>query len=245
MKNHTKKTAIVTGATRGIGLAIAKQLLKQNYQVVINSAHSAEVGKSLAQQFEHIAYLQADVSQADQCQQLIQQTVQQFGSIDVLVNNAAVSWQIPHEDLDAVTPQVWEQIFHTNVFAIWHLSRFAKPYLATRNNANIINISSVAGSRPMGSSIPYATSKAALNHMTRLLAKTLAPTIRVNAIAPGFIVTERTQSWTKMQQQVFANTPLQRNGTPEDISQAVTMILQSPFLTGEIITLDGGFSLAG
>ncbi len=238
-----KKVALVTGATRGIGKSIVEKFSHNGIYTIFCSANSNEEGQKLAHQLKNTFYQQTDITDAKDCQFLIDMVIKKFGQIDFLINNAAMSIQIPHENIDAISDELFLQFLNFNVVSQWRLCRLALPYLKQSKNGNIIFMSSIAGKKVMGSSIPYAVSKSALDHMTRLLAKASAP-VRVNAVSPGFITTPRTDSWEEIKRNVVAKTVLQRAGCPEEIADAVFYLLNSHYITGEIITIDGGYSLA-
>lgn len=246
--SHSLPVALVTGSTSGIGQAIARRLSRDGYAVVLHSRSSAHTGESLARELGHARYIQADLaSEADRLR-LVREAVAQWGRLDVLVNNAGMSRVIAHADLAAATPEVWRELHEVNVIAPFQLITAAEPALraaaaATGRAACVVNISSHAGVRPKGASIPYAASKAALNHVTRLLAVSLAPAIRVNAVAPGLVDTPLTADWTQAQQLWRERSPMRRAASPEDIAQAVSLLLQSDYLTGEILLSDGGLNL--
>ncbi len=239
--------ALVTGSTSGIGAAIARRLSHDGFAVILHSRSSVETGQALAAELGHAVYLQADLAQDADRVRLIREAVAVWGRLDVLVNNAGISQVIPHADLAAATPAVWQALHEVNVVAPFRL--IAEAEAALRASALqgrpgcVVNVSSHAGVRPKGASIPYAASKAALNHMTRLLALSLAPDIRVNAVAPGLVDTPLTASWTEAQQLWKDKSPMRRAARPEDIAQAVAMLVQSSYLTGEILLSDGGLNL--
>jgi len=173
--------------------------------------------------------------------------VSHWGRLDVLVNNAGMSRVIPHTDLMAASPDLWHELYQVNVVAPFRLVAEAESALRTAINLGrpgcVVNVSSHAGIRPKGASIPYAASKAALNHVTRLLALSLAPDIRVNAVAPGLVDTPLTADWTAAQQLWRERSPMRRPASPDDIAQIVMMLVASDYLTGEIVVSDGGLSL--
>jgi len=191
--------------------------------------------------------VQADLAHDAERVALIQQAVAAWGRLDVLVNNAGISRVIPHADLGAATSEVWHELHELNVVAPFHLVAQAAPALreaARRGRPGcVVNVSSHAGVRPKGASIPYAASKAALNHVTRLLALSLAPDIRVNAVAPGLVDTPLTAEWTQAQTLWRERSPMRRAASPEDIAQAVALLVASDYLTGEILLSDGGLNL--
>lgn len=242
-----RAVALVTGSTSGIGQAVAARLVAQGYAVVLHSRTSVESGRALAAELEHAVYLQADLAVESDRTSLVRDAVAVWGRLDVLVNNAGVSELIAHDDLMAATSAIWHALYEVNVIAPFHLIAEAEPYLreaAGRARAGcVVNVSSHAGVRPKGASIPYAASKAALNHATRLLAVSLAPQIRVNAVAPGLVDTPMTASWTAAQQLWREHAPMGRAASAHDIAQAVALLVQSDYLTGEVLLADGGLNL--
>jgi len=164
-----------------------------------------------------------------------------------LVNNAGISRVIPHGDLASANSTVWHELNEINVVAPFHLVALAESALRDaaryRRAGSVVNISSHAGVRPKGASIPYAVSKAALNHMTRLLAVSLGPDIRVNAVAPGLVDTPLTAEWKEAQELWRDRAPMRRAASPEDIANAVAMLVDSDYLTGEVLLSDGGLNL--
>ncbi|HEY0168606.1 MAG TPA: glucose 1-dehydrogenase [Jatrophihabitans sp.] len=235
--------AIVTGSSSGIGATIAARLTDAGYRVAVNSARSQEAGEAVAAKLDGAIYVRADVSQAAQARELVATTVDQLGRLDLLVNNAGITKAIPHSDLESATAEVWRSILDVNVVGTWEMITAAVPELRRSGGGSIVNISSIAGSRPAGSSIPYAVSKAAINHMTRLLAATLGPEVRVNAVAPGLIDTEWTASFTEAREWMATTAPLKRVGTTDDVATMVLALAQAEFTTGEIILVDGGTHL--
>ena len=243
----TRPVALVTGSTSGIGVAIARRLSRDGYAVVVHSRRSAEAGHALARELGEAVYVQADLANDADRIRLVREAVAAWGRLDVLVNNAGISRVIPHADLAAATPDIWHELHEVNVVAPFRLVAEAQAALqaaaAYGRPACVINVSSHAGIRPKGASIPYAATKAALNHVTRLLALSLAPDIRVNAVAPGLVDTPLTADWTQAQQLWRDKAPMRRAASPEDIAQAVSMLVASDYLTGEILLSDGGLNL--
>jgi NAD(P)-dependent dehydrogenase (short-subunit alcohol dehydrogenase family) len=244
MLEQNRPVALVTGATSGIGAAIARRLAADGFAVVLHSRSSAEAGNSLAGELVNATYLQADLADEAARKTLVAQAAAHWGRLDVLVNNAGISRVIPHADLDAATPAIWREIYDVNVVAPWQLITEAVQIMRRGGNSPcIVNIASHAGLRPKGASIPYAVSKAGLIHMTKLLAVTLAPAIRVNAVAPGLVDTPMTADWEAAQKLWRERAPMQRAALPEDIADIVAMLVASKYLTGEIIVADGGLNL--
>jgi ketoreductase RED2 len=236
------KVAIVTGSASGIGEAIARRYAAEGAAIVVNSTRSIETGRAVAASLPDAVYVQADISDEQQGRTLVDAARDRWGRLDLLVNNAGVTQIIPHHDLEAANADVWRRIFDVNVIGTWLLTRSAVP-LIRENGGAVVNITSLAGVRPLGSSIPYAASKAALNHMTRLLANTLGPEIRVNAIAPGLIDTPWTADWDAQRAAVGSMAPLRRSGQPGDVAEVALMLAVSTYLTGEVIVVDGGLNL--
>jgi ketoreductase RED2 len=236
------RVAIVTGSTSGIGEGIARALAADGFTVVVNSASSVDAGKRLAAELPGASYVQADIADPADAMRLVGTAVARHGRLDLLVNNAGVSRPVPHADLDAVTADDWHRILGVNVVGTWQASVAAVKVMEP--GSQIINITSVGGSRPLGSSIPYSVSKAAVDHLTRLLAKAVGPAVRVNAIAPGPIETRLTSDGlAKRAARTAAVTPLGRLGQPSDVAAMVLALVKAPFVTGEVIHVDGGINL--
>ncbi|GAA3143585.1 SDR family NAD(P)-dependent oxidoreductase [Streptomyces rectiviolaceus] len=239
-----ERVALITGSSSGIGAAVARRLAAENIKVVVNSARSEAAGKALAAELPDAIYVQGDVSKADDCRRLVESAVNAYGRLDILVNNAGATRFIPLNDLEAADADVWRSIFEVNVIGAWQMTTAAVPNLRASGAGAIINVSSVSATRALGSSIPYAVSKASLNHMTRLLSTQLGPAIRVNAVAPGLIETpwydEAEEVWDSSREWITANTPLRRVGTPEDVAEATLYLANAAYTTGDVLTVDGG-----
>jgi ketoreductase RED2 len=237
------RVAIVTGSSSGIGEATARRLADLGANVVVNSASSVEAGTAIAESLPtESLYVQADISDQMQGHDLIARTVDRFGRLDILINNAGWTTRVPHADLDALTDDIFRKTFDVNVFGTWWLTKAAMPYLRKSPDPIIVTITSIAGLRPIGSSIAYAMSKAALNHMTVLLAKACGP-VRVNAVAPGLVATPWTSQWEDQHASVAATSPLHRSATPGDCAEAVIGLIRSSYITGHVVVVDGGTSL--
>jgi ketoreductase RED2 len=239
----SSRVVLVTGSTSGIGEATALRFAALGDTVVFNSVRSVEAGERLATSTANAHYVQADIAVAEDCTRLIEQVLERCGRLDVLVNNAGTTRVIPHRDLEAATLDVWREIFEVNVFGTWSLSVAAMEALRAAKGS-IVNVSSVAGVRPTGSSIPYAASKAALNHITALMAKVVGPDVRVNAVAPGLVDTPWTKDWEVVRGFVQSVAPLQRSGTPDDVADVIVSLASTPYVTGQVVIVDGGLSLA-
>ena len=189
MSGLSGRVALVTGSSSGIGAAVAATFAELGASVVVNSVSSVAEGEQLAATLPDAMYVQADVADPAGAKRLVGATVERYGRLDILVNNAGTTTVIPHDDLDAATSEIWERILRVNMLGPWNVIQAAAPHLRAEGDGVILNITSLAGVRPVGSSIPYAVSKAALNHLTVLLANALGPEIRVHAVAPGLIDT--------------------------------------------------------
>lgn len=241
--------ALVTGSTSGIGAAVAHRLAAEGASVVLNSVRSVDAGKAMEAQLcakygDNAAhYVQADVAVDGEGARLVAAAVERFGRLDVLVNNAGTTVRIAHGDLEAATADVFRHLYDVNVVGTWQVTVAAMPHLRATGNGCVVNISSLAGLRPVGSSIPYAASKAALNHITRLLANAVGPEVRVNAIAPGLVDTPWTAAWDDVRAGTIAMAPLHRSGQPDDIAEVVLALVRSTYVTGEVWAVDGGIAL--
>lgn len=241
------RVALVTGSTSGIGAAIARRLVQDGLIVALHSKSSVSRGLALANELGRASYTQADLADQADIRRLVATVLATHGRIDVLVNNAGISAVIPHASLQAAPAEIWRTLYEVNVIAPWVLIGEAesalRQHVSDGHPGCILNITSHAGVRPKGASIPYAVSKAALNHMTKLLAVTLAPDIRVNAIAPGLVDTPMTASWHEARDLWRTRSPMRRGAQPEEIAALAAMIVGSDYLTGEVILADGGLNL--
>ena len=243
MSEFSGKVAIITGSSSGIGEAIARRLAALGASVVVNSASSVETGEKIAKELgDNAIYVQADISDKASGERLINATIARFGKLDILINNAGWTKVVPHQDLDALTDDIFTRTFDVNVKGTWLLTKAAMPYLKQSVDGNVINITSVAGVRPMGSSIAYSMTKAALNHLTLLLAKSCGP-VRVNAVAPGLVATPWTKDWQAHHDNVKTTAPLKRSATPDDCVEATLGLLRTRYATGQILVVDGGLTL--
>lgn len=208
------RVALVTGSTSGIGAAIARALSQAGYAVVLHSRTSADTGRAMAAEMKQAVYVQADLAVEADRARLVNEAIAAWGQLDVLINNAGISRVIPHGDLASANSMVWHELNEVNVVAPFHLVTLAESAL-----------------------------RAALNHMTRLLALSLGPDIRVNAVAPGLVDTPMTAEWTDAQEVWRTRAPMRRAASPGDIAHAVVMLVESDYLTGEILLSDGGLNL--
>ena len=239
------KVALVTGGGTGIGRACSLALAGAGARVAVNYSRSRNEAEATAADCRSAggdgAALQADVARTADVDRLVAETVERFGRLDILVNNAGTTVFAPYADLDAISEADWDGILATNLKAPYFLARAVAPHMRAAGGGSITIVSSIAGLRPVGSSVPYCASKAAVNSLTQTLAVALAPDIRVNAIAPGFIET-RWHAGNEMNAQTARErTPLRRNGTPEDCAETVLFFAAAAaFVTGQIVVVDGG-----
>jgi NAD(P)-dependent dehydrogenase (short-subunit alcohol dehydrogenase family) len=241
------RVALVTGSTSGIGAATARRLARDGYTVALHSRSSADVGKRMAGELAGASYHQADLADEQATRDLVASVLQRHGRLDVLVNNAGQSIRIPHTDLKAATPAVWRRMLDVNLIAPFVLITEAEPALRRSAEAgrpaSIVNIGTHAGVRPKGASIPYATAKAGLHHVTRLLALALGPAIRVNCVAPGLVETPMGANWPEAAELWNTRSAMRRPAKPEDIADLVAALVANDYVTGEIVIADGGLNL--
>ena len=252
--NLEGKTAIVTGSAVGVGRATALQLAERGANVVINYSRSEDDAKAavvLVEQAGAKALLvRADVSRDEEVRDMVARTQDAFGSVDVLVNNAATTAFVNFADLEGMTEEHWDRILAVNLKGPFFCTRAVAPAMKEAGEGAIVNVASIAGIRAVGSSIAYAASKAGLINMTIALARVLAPEVRVNCVAPGFIDTR----WLKQglgdfyepaKQRTAEQTPLGRVSTPEDVAQVVLGFIEgADFVTGQTTIVDGGSSIS-
>jgi ketoreductase RED2 len=237
------QSVLVTGSSSGIGEATARAFAALGAGVLVNSARSVDEGEAVVASLPDALYVQGDITDPEVPGRLVAAALERWGRLDTLVNNAGTTALIPHHDLAAASVDVWRRIFEVNVFGTWAMSVDAVPALRA-SHGSIVNVASVAGVRPTGSSIPYAASKAALNHMTVLLAKVVGPEVRVNAVAPGLIDTPWTADWDFVREVVRQATPLKRSGQPDDVAEVIVALARSAYVTGQVVVVDGGLSIA-
>ena len=237
------RVVLITGSSSGIGAETARRFADAGARVVVNSARSVEAGQELAASLPGGVYLQADVSRPEQAVELVAGAVSACGRLDCVVNNAGTSRKVPHRDLDAVQREDWQSVLDVNLLASWEVSRAAAEHLRASGDGCIVNVSSLAGVIVGGSSIPYAVSKAAVNHLTLLLARALAPEVRVNAVAPGLTDTPWTSEWEQERVKAAKGSPRGRIGTAPEVADAVFSMASLTHVTGEVLMIDGGTHL--
>jgi 3-oxoacyl-[acyl-carrier protein] reductase len=249
MRQLDGNVVLVTGAAVGIGRAIAEACGREGAKVVVNYSKSRQD----AQETEHLIkraggetlLIQADVANDIEVRTMIAQTLEVFGRIDLLVNNAGITAFVDFTDLEGLTDEVWDRLYQVNVKGTFNCCRAVVAPMKRQGRGRIINIASTAGLRPQGSSIAYCCSKAAVIHLSKCLARTLGPEIQVNVIAPGFIAGTNWNVGRSNLEVMIAKAgqlaPLNRVGTPEDIADAVLFLAtRGDFMTGDVMVVDGG-----
>lgn len=239
----TGQAVIVTGSSSGIGEAIARRCAAAGAGVLINSATSVEAGEAVAASLPDALYVQGDISEAGAGPRLVAAALDRWGRLDGLVNNAGRTCEVPLADLDALTPEHWHRVFDTNVVGTFFVTQAALAPLREADDGWVITITSIAGIRQTGSSLPYAVSKAALDHLTTHLAKHVGDEVRINAVAPGLVATPWTETWDALKDGVSALAPLHRVATAEDIADACEGLIVSRYVTGQTLLVDGGLGL--
>ena len=239
-----EKVAIVTGASRGIGREIAKSLAKQNIKVIANYNNSEEKAIELKKELETegiiIDIVKADVSKREAIKNLVQYALENYGKIDILINNAGIS---EYKLFTDETDEDYNRIINTNLYSVFATSQEVIPNMIKNKNGCIINISSVWGIVGASMEVLYSVSKAGIDGLTKSLAKELGPSnIRVNAIAPGIVDTDMCKNFTKEElKSITEEIPLERIGKVEDISKCINWLINDNYTTGQIISINGGW----
>ena len=249
-----EKVAIVTGSATGVGAATAVILAQKGCNVVINYTRSKEEAMATAQLVEQhnveSLVFQADVSNDDDCQSMVEATIKKWGRIDYLVNNAGKTKFNPFENLEGLSSEDFLDIYSVNVVGPYQMIKAVVPYMKKQGGGAIVNDSSLAGINGVGSSIAYVTSKAALNIMTKSLAHVLGPEIRINTVAPGPIKTRwlkggmGDEAYSALIEQAEKELPLRQVATPEDVAETLVWFLEgAKLITGEVLIVDSGAHL--
>jgi 3-oxoacyl-[acyl-carrier protein] reductase len=243
----SRPVVLVTGAATGVGRACAVQFARRGYDVVVNYSRSEDDARGTARLVAEAGtrshLMQCDVSDDAAVRGMLAQIERDCGRLDVLVNNAAMTYFIEHRNLEELTEEKWDRILAVNVKGPFFVTRAAAPLLRKSAPAAVVNISSVAALGGQGSSIAYCASKGALNTLTKSLARVLAPEVRVNAVCPGPIDTRWMRAW-KTDDEIAAladGYPIPRIAQPDDIADAVLYLATGTSLTtGQCLVVDGG-----
>ena len=241
------KVVVVTGSSSGIGRAVVHRFARLGAKVVVNSRSSAEAGRSVAEEIERSGaeadYIQADVSEEQDVKRLFRQVLERFGTIDVLINNAGQAKATPF--LDAGKSD-WVESFDTNFFGTVLCSKEAARIMLDRSGGCIINTASVRGLDHTGREgiIAYSAAKAAVINFTKTLAKQLAPAIRVNAVAPGFVATPAYRQTPPELKEGFIQSTLNKRWIDvSEVAEAFHFLAAADAMTGAVLVVDGGFTL--
>jgi 3-oxoacyl-[acyl-carrier protein] reductase len=246
------KCALVTGASSGIGRSVVLALARAGFDVAVNYASKAAAAEAVAAEARargvRAFAVGADVADPEAVLSMMRRVGDEFGSLDVLVNNAGTTSRTPPADLDGLSLDDWDRVFAVNVRGIFLVTRAAVPLLEKTDSPCIINSCSIVGLRPGPQPLPYAASKAAAVNLTKTLAGALRPRIRVNGIAPGWMEGEWMQrtlgeNYERLMERRARATPLGRCVTADDVASSVlSLILHNPFVNGEILVIDGGYT---
>ena len=239
------KVALITGAARGIGKAIAKKFAENGYNVVINYVSAKTDIKTLTKEFEDlgvkILLVKADVSNKEEAEGLVNQTIEKFGKIDVLVNNAGIT---KDNLLMRMSEEDFEKVLDINLKGTFLITKFATKYMMKKRCGSIVNLASVVGVAGNAGQCNYSASKAGVIGFTKSIAKELASrNIRANAVAPGFIKTDMTDVLSdNVKENINSQIPLKRMGTAEEVAKLVYFLgtEESSYITGQVINVDGG-----
>lgn len=238
------KIVIVTGASRGIGREVAKELAESGITVIANYNKSEEKAKKLQQELEEqnfkLEIFKADVSKREDVKKLVEYTIEKHGKIDILINNAGIS---EYKLFTDETDEDWDKLINTNLYSAFAMSQEVIPNMVHNKKGCIINISSIWGIVGGSLEVLYSISKAGLDGMTKALAKELGPSnIRVNSIAPGMINTKMNSKFTEKEiEEIKEEIPLERLGNPQDIAKCVKWLIDDNYTTGQVISINGGW----
>ena len=239
-----RKVAIITGSSRGIGREIAKVLARKEIKVVANYNKSEEAAKELKQELEEegikIDIIKADVSKREDAKRLVEFTLNKYGKVDILINNAGIS---EYKLFTDETDEDWNKIINTNLYSAFAMSQEVIPNMVHNKSGCIINMSSAWGVVGGSLEVIYSVSKAGLDGLTKALAKELGPSnIRVNSIAPGMIYTKMNEKFSKEElKEIEEEIPLGKIGKPSDIAKCIEWLLEDEYTTGQIISINGGW----
>jgi pteridine reductase len=241
------KTVLITGGAKRVGAAICRRLHAAGANLMLHYRASAGEARLLQAELNHarpdsVSLIQADLLDLNKLPSVVEQTLQAFGRLDALINNASTFFPTP---VGEITEAAWADLIGTNLQVPLFLAQAAAPALKRAQGA-IVNLSDIHAERPLKNYVVYSIAKAGLEGLTRSLARELAPEVRVNAVAPGPILWPEDESFDELsRQRIISHTPLKREGTPDDIARAVHFLLaDANYITGETINVDGGRNMA-
>jgi len=245
--NLKGKVALITGGGTGIGREIGLAFAREGASIAVNYSRSEKDALSTVQDMRDLGVsaitAKADVSQDAQVRGMVNEVVKEFGRLDILVNSAGTTTFVDASNLEGLTEDMWDKTLAVNLKGTFFCCRAVVSAMKINDGGSIINISSIAGTTGIGSSMAYSASKAGVICLTKSLARTLAPEIRVNTIAPGFVDTRWTADWSGYREMNEQATPLKRVAVPEDVAEAALFLVHSDFVTGQVIVVDGGKSM--
>ncbi len=252
--SDNRPVAIVTGSSSGVGAACVQQLAAKGWNPVINYSRSEAAAQNVAKSCEkagaEVLVVKADVAEDAECVKLVGATMERFGRIDALVNNAGTTKFVDHARLDGLDKSDFLHIYSVNTVGAFQMTRAAAPHLRAAGRAAVVNVASIAGIKGIGSSIAYAASKGAMITMTKSLARVLGPEIRVNAVCPGFIQGDwlrqgmGAETYDRSKAFLEKSVPLRVTATADTVAETIIALIEGASLvTGETLLLDGGHHL--
>jgi 3-oxoacyl-[acyl-carrier protein] reductase len=246
-----RRVALVTGGSSGIGRAAVVALAEAGFDVAVNYSRSEQAARETAKLAQEkgakTLLFRCDVSDDRSVRKMLAAVEQEFGRLDALVNNAGTTTRVKPKDFEAMTAEEWDRVFAVNVRGVFQVTRASAPLLRAARGS-VVNTASIVGLRPGPQPLPYTASKAAVVSLTKLLALNLAPEIRVNAVAPGWVEGEWMvrmlgDKYDELIARRAKSTPLRRCATPEDVAEVIVSLLTSNrFVNGEVVVVDGGYA---
>lgn len=237
---------LVTGSSRGIGKAIVQKFADNGHRVIVHYNKSEKEARDVFDNLSKVneqrhLIVQADIANIDDIDRMMDEIRETYGQLDVIVNNAGTTKFLDDKNLNELTPEIFDSIYKTNLRGAFYCVQKGIDLLKKSDNPNIVNISSIAAESAIGSNLAYCCFKAAMVNMTKSLARSLAPGIRVNAVGPGLTETDLMKNWVDYKKEQTGKTPLGRLGTPMDVAQAVySIVFDLTYTTGQHIIVDGG-----
>ncbi len=247
MGRLTGKVALVTGGGTGIGKATSLRFAREGAKIAVNFSRSKTDATDTVSEIQQLGAegiaVRADISDDASVRSMVQEVVTTMGRLDILVNNAGITQLVPTRDLEGMTEELWDRILAVNVKGTFFCSRAAIAAMRSHNGGQIVNVASDSAFTGQGSSIAYTASKAAVVNMTRALALSEAPEIRVNAVAPGVAETRWIEGMEEFADEYRRKNPLQRLGRPEDVAEAILGLVVNDFITGHTLVVNGGVTV--